>query len=167
MSSRNLSDAIPELREFAMNLLNRAEEEIGFKVIITSVARTYEEQIALYAQGRQPYEEVNILRRVAGMPPIVQSQNRKVTWTMASKHIIRLTDDIPNNDFSRAIDFGIVDSNGRYVGSDKADIDEDNLPDYLELGELGNRIKDELGLPILWGGDFRTTKDYPHFEWVG
>lgn len=164
MSSRDLNLAHPQLKDFAIKLIEKAKNELGLKVIVTSVARQYEEQVALYAQGRQKLEEVNLLRKVAKMSPITQKENKVVTWTLASKHIIRLTDDDPTNDLSRAIDFGILDKNGKYVGDEKADTNGDNKSDYIQLGFLGNKIAKELGYPILWGGDFKTKKDYPHFE---
>ena len=116
--------------------------------------------MALYAQGRQSLTEVNILRKRAGLSPIISIENKKVTWTMASRHIINLSNDDPNDNLSYAIDFGILDKNGKYVGDVKADINNDNKSDYIQLGALAKKI--DSG--IIWGGDFKKSKDYPHYE---
>jgi len=166
MSSRNLDDAIYPMKYFAEELIKRAKEDLHIKVIIVSVMRTYLEQLALFAQGRMSLYEVNIARKKAGMIPIEARYNNKVTWTMNSKHVINLDDNMIDNDKSRAVDFGILDKYGKYQGSEKADVNEDNKPDYIQLGELGMKIAHEFGYPILWGGDFKKSKDYPHFEWI-
>lgn len=168
MSSRKLEDTIPEMGEFANRLIERMKIDLDVKVIVTSVSRDYEEQVALYAQGRQPLDEINQLRKFAGMSPIELAESkRKVTWTLSSKHIVKLRNEDISDDLSRAIDFGILDSNGKYRGDDKADVNSDNKSDYLQLGEIGRQVAEELGYSdnIRWGGDFSKNKDYPHFEW--
>lgn len=159
--SRDLNKAVPRMKNFALQLIGRAKEELALNVIVTDVDRLYEVQMALYAQGRQPLAEVNIMRKRAGMLPITHIENKnKVTWTMASRHIINLTNDNPDDDLSYAIDFGILDKNGKYMGDVKADVNRDNKPDYIQLGALAKRI--DPG--IIWGGDFKKSKDYPHYE---
>ena len=165
MSSRNLDDCIYQLKIFAVKLIATSDLELKIKVFVTSVMRTYLEQVALHAQGRLPLYEVNLARKQAKMPPIEQKYNNVVTWTLNSKHIINLDDSLPENDKSRAVDFGILDRFGKYQGSDKADVNDDNLADYDQLGDLGKRIANELDYPIIWGGTFRKP-DKPHFEWV-
>lgn len=157
--SRDLNKAVPRMKNFALQLIGRAKEELALNVIVTDVDRLYEVQMALYAQGRQSLAEVNALRKRAGMPPITDN-SKKVTWTMASRHIINLTNDNPDDDLSYAIDFGILDKNGRYVGDVKADVNQDNKSDYIQLGALAKTI--DPG--VLWGGDFKKSKDYPHYE---
>ena len=128
--SRDTSKATPFLREFSALLIAKAKSDLDLKVIVTSVDRDYKEQMALFAQGRQSLAEVNLLRKAAKMAPITAKENtRKVTWTMASKHIINLDDRFPENNLSRAIDFGILDKNGHYMGSIKADVNKDNIAD--------------------------------------
>lgn len=158
--SRDLNEATPRMKEFALKLIGLAKEELGIKVIVTDVARPYEVQVALYAQGRETLENVNKLRKRAKLAPITHKENRKVTWTLASKHIINLSNDDPTDDLSHAIDFGILDKNGKYMGDIKADVNKDNKPDYIQLGQLAKRIDPE----IIWGGDWTKSKDYPHYE---
>lgn len=158
--SRDLNEATPRMKEFALKLIGLAKEELGIKVIVTDVARPYEVQVALYAQGRETLENVNKLRKRAKLAPITHKENRKVTWTLASKHIINLSNDDPTDDLSHAIDFGILDKNGKYMGDIKADVNKDNKPDYIQLGALAKKIDKD----IIWGGDWSKSKDYPHFE---
>lgn len=156
MSSRKLEDLVPELENKARVWLIKCEEA-GLKVIITCTARSFQEQMALYAQGRQDIDEVNRLRQLAGMNPILpQDNHKKVTWTMASKHIINLYDDISDNDKARGFDFAIV-KNGKVIWDIKVDIDDDDVPDYEEAGMIG----ESLGL--IWGGRWHTP-DYPHLQ---
>jgi peptidoglycan L-alanyl-D-glutamate endopeptidase CwlK len=129
----------------------------GLPFIITCTARFYQEQVALYAQGRQPLEEVNLLRKVVGLPPLAEKENSYcVTWTLASKHIVNLGDDDPRNDKSRAFD--IVIMRGKTPIWDlKANVNANDVPDYEEAAAIGRSV----GLIV--GADFRK-KDYPHFE---
>jgi len=166
MSSRNLDDAVYQIKIFAMELIKRANEELKLKVFVTSVMRTYVEQVALYAQGRMNLFEVNQARKKAGMLPIEARFNNKVTWTLNSKHIINLDDNTLENDKSKAVDFGILDKYGVYQGSEKADTNNDTKPDYLQLGELGIKLAHEFDYPIIWGGSFKNNKDLPHYQWM-
>ena len=75
MSSRNLDDAVYPLKLFANELIRRAKANLDLRVIVTSVMRTYLEQVALYAQGRMPLSEVNIARKKAGMLPLEEKYN--------------------------------------------------------------------------------------------
>ncbi len=131
--------------------------EAGFNVIITCVDRDYKDQIALYQQGREPLYIVNASRKLAGLPPISQADNqRKVTWTLNSKHIVNLDDERLNNDKSYAFDFAIL-KDKVVIWDVKADIQGDSIPDYHECGY----IAESLGL--IWGGRFKNP-DCVHVE---
>jgi hypothetical protein len=169
MGSRNLDDARYELKLFADELIRRAKDDLRLIVIVTSVARTYFEQIALVLQGRLSLYNVNLARKIAAMSSITEKENIIVSWTIDSKHIINPFDATPENDKSRAVDFGILDKAGKYQGDIKADTNGDNQGDYLQLGELGMKIAHEMDYPILWGGDPKGRlkgKDLPHWEWL-
>lgn len=155
MMSRDIEKFVkPELINQFMDECKTA----GHKVIITSVDRDYKEQEALYAQGREPLETVNLLRERAGLPRIIGTENlRKVTWTLNSKHIINLDDERLDNDLSHAFDFGLLDREDRYIGDVKADVTANNIADYLECALIG----ENLGLKS--GRKFKNP-DYPHLE---
>ena len=169
MASRNLDDCIYQLKVFTNILIPRAKLELTLTVFVVCVMRLYQEQEALYAQGRMNIYEVNLLRQKASMQPLPSHLNNKVTWTLDSKHVVRLDDKRIDNDKSRAIDYGLLDKYGNYRGDMKADINEDNISDYKQLGELGMKIAVELDYPIIWGGDLNSRfkgKDPSHFEWM-
>lgn len=148
--SRDLADLHPKaLLAFARFALEMAKAKIPF--IVTSTARTRDEQEALYAQGREPLLVVNSLRRKAGLPPISEKFNRKkVTWTKNSRHL-------PRELGSVAFDFAILKTPTSVCWDPKADIDGDSIPEYEEAG----RIAEKCGLK--WGGRWKTP-DYPHLE---
>lgn len=159
--SRDLNKAVPFLRWFGEALIFACQEKLGLKVFIVDVDRDYKVQMAYYAQGRQPTEDVNVLRRHAGLPEITPQQNdKKITWTMNSKHVTNLDDGNPDNDLSRAIDIGLKDENGRYCGNGNEDINGDGQHDYEQIGKLAEEIG---GGRIRWGGRFG---DEPHMEVV-
>jgi len=91
------------------------------------------------------------------MLPIKLFENRKkVTWTLASKHIVDLDDGNPGNDKARAFDIAI-EKNQQPSWDLKADVNENDIPDYEEAGRIGESVG------LKWGGRFRKP-DYVHFE---
>lgn len=158
MASRKITDLTPSMQSkfkaFAFEMLQR-----NIPFILTCTARTVDEQVALYAQGRKPLEEVNKLRVIAGLPVLKsETQNRKVTWTLHSKHLIDLDDGNPDNDKSRAFDI-VITRDGKAVWDVKADVNKDNEPDYIQAGKIGESVG------LRWGGRFKSP-DMPHFEEV-
>jgi len=159
--SRDVKRATPFMQWFIPELINQVWGVLGIKIFVIDIDRDYKVQVAYYAQGRQPVDEVNILRRHVGLPPITSVQNKKkITWTMASKHICNLDDSDPNNDLSRAVDIGVMDDNKRYRGEGDADVNKDGAHDYEQIGKIGERIGQGR---IKWGGRFG---DEPHFEQI-
>ena len=74
-----------------------------------------------------------------------------VTWTRNSRHTKR-----------DAFDVAIL-KQGKPVWDIKVDVNEDDIPDYQQAGEIG----ESCGLE--WGGRFKNKKgkprpDYPHFQ---
>jgi len=134
-------------------------KKVGLDVFFTCVDRSYITQTALFAQGREPLDFVNDLRKKAGLPRISHDENRrKVTWTMNSKHIVNLDDERLDNDKSEALDFCILNPKTGKVSWDvKADVNTDNQADYQQCGEIAE------GLGFKWGGRFKNP-DMPHIE---
>jgi peptidoglycan LD-endopeptidase CwlK len=156
MASRKLEDLHPWMQGKAKEFIDKCRAE-GHKIVITCTARSYQEQVALYSQGRNPIEITNGYRNLAGLPPIDEETNkRKITWTMNSKHIVNLMDDSPDNDLSRAFDF-VVDTGNGLSWDIKVDANADGLADYDEIGVIG----ESLGL--VWGGRWKNP-DKPHFQ---
>lgn len=158
--SRDLNRATPRVRNFANKLISEAKRVLNIDVFVIEVDRFYNVQVAYFAQGRDTLEAVNKLRKRAGLSPINAATNKKkITWTMNSKHIINLENNIDSDDLSKAVDFGIKDKMGKYDGSSKADTNKDNKPDYKQLGIIGKMIDPGM----IWGGDWKTP-DMPHWE---
>lgn len=122
---------------------------IEFKVTCTS--RTAAEQAALYAQGRSPLKVVNDLRAIAGLPPISDKYNKKVTWTTKSKHIVN-----ESNPKARAFDIVLLNDD-RVHWDLKVDVNKNQISDYEEAARIGEAV----GLKA--GARFKSP-DYPHFE---
>jgi len=152
MASKKLTDLVPALLEKYHDFADKAREaEIHFTV--TCTARSYAEQEALFAQGRKDLQSVNQLRKVVGLFQITEEQNKKcVTWTLNSKHIVN-----EENPKARAFDVVLLDITGRAHWDIKADVDEDQIPDYEEIGKAGEAVG------LKWGGRF-SKPDYCHFE---
>jgi peptidoglycan L-alanyl-D-glutamate endopeptidase CwlK len=121
----------------------------GIEIVITSTLRTDAMQRALYAQGRQMLEDVNLLRKIAGMKPISEKRNEHtVTNAQYSMH-----------QSGCAFDFAIVGPEG-ITWDTKADINDDNYEDYRQAGIIG----ESLGLT--WGGRFKRIYDAAHLEYT-
>lgn len=128
--------------------------EIGIDIAIVSIGRTLAVQLAYYAQGRLPLEQINGFRTVAGLPAITENEaGNVITWTITSKHI---TDKV--NVKSRAFDI-VVLKNGNPVWSNNIDTNSNGNKDYLELAKIGK----ELGL---YPGAYWATPDLPHYQTV-
>jgi peptidoglycan L-alanyl-D-glutamate endopeptidase CwlK len=148
MSSRRIEDLCPAVQVKCKEFLDLCRLK-GISLIITSTLRTKAEQLAYYAQGRGDLKFVNNLRKIAGLGPISASDNRRiVTKTLTSIH-----------EFGCAFDVAISRA-GTVIWEIKADINANNIPDYEEIGKIG----ESLGLR--WGGRF-TSRDYVHFEYTG
>lgn len=162
---RDLNKATPRIKTVILEVLKRAPVEINEFPRVTFVDRTVQEQVALYAQGRDKLANVNLLRKKANMSPITLQENKyKVTWTMASRHIVDLHDDDPINDLSRAVDLGLFDGNKYVTGKNRQEIDR-----YIKLANFVDKIAKELKSTnqisgdIILGAKFKTP-DFPHFE---
>jgi hypothetical protein len=135
-------------------------EKAKISMIITCTARLMKCQVALYAQGRQSIEEINRLRKFAGMAPIdLKEAKKKVTWTLTSKHLVDFDNDIETDNYSHAFDFAII--NGKNIDYNiKADINKNKIPEYEEVGIIAEKCG------LVWGGRWKTP-DYPHIQMKG
>ena len=144
----------PPLAELCRKHIARCAEILAPNYIrLTSSIRTLAEQTALYAQGRDDYDKICLLRAYAKLYPLTEAEARKkVTWTMRSMHL-------PDEEgYSHAYDVVLVMADGRTVCWDiEADNDNDNIADWEEIVQAGR----ELGLVA--GASFKK-KDYAHFQ---
>lgn len=159
--SRDIKRATPFMQWFWPELKSRVKNDLRLEIFLVDVDRDWKVQRAYFAQGRDDLRTVNYLRGIANLPAINALQNKhKITWTLNSKHVTNLEDDIAYNDYSRAIDIGLKAEDGRYVGDPGADLNEDNIADYKQIGLIGEKIG---GKRIRWGGRFGSP-DFPHYE---
>lgn len=47
-----------------------------------------------------------------------------------------------------------------------AEKDWENIPRFIEMAEAICKAAHTVGIPIIWGGSWKSFKDYPHFELV-
>lgn len=145
MGSRDVQDLFPVVRDLCDMFLEACRQR-GLDVIITSTLRSGAEQWAYFVQGRKSLNFVNQARAQAELPPITQRENRIITYKMLSAHEMGLAFDVA------------LRKHGAIVWEIKADVNENHIPDYEEIGAIG----EALGLK--WGGRFKH-RDYVHFEY--
>ena len=158
MADRDRNNLAPWMRG-ALTEFESEAERAGIPFIVTNISRLFYEQVALYAQGRFPIREINILRSKAGLYLLGDKESKKiVTWTLCSEHIIDLGDADPGNDKSRAFDIALKRVVDRGVHWDvKIDVNGNDVPDYEELARIGEKVG------LVAGARFGTP-DYPHFQ---
>ena len=154
--SRDINQLHPEMIERYMRFREKMSEK-GLSFVLTCADRTILEQMALYSMGRMPLIDVTRMRFIAKLSNIKEEQNRKVTWTLASKHITNMFDDDLNNDYSRAFDIAMLKDNRSAHWDLKVSVNDNDIPDYMEAGMIGESCD------LVWGGRWRK-KDYVHFQ---
>ena len=134
--SRLLSDLEPVTYEKVIRLLAAAPLVLGRELFIVYTHRTYAEQDALYAKGRE--KEGSIVTNAKGGD----------SW-----HNVTLADGTP---WSHAIDFAFEEHGTQRPTWSTATRSE--REEWELLGKMGKSI----GLE--WGGDFKDLGDYGHFH---
>lgn len=119
VSENRINTLHPQVRDRVRNFLHQAEAA-GIKLRVTSAYRSYEEQNALYAQGR----------------------------TTAGKIVTNAKAGESSHNFGTAVDV-IPIVNGA------PDWNTNLWPQIAAIGRAAG---------FSWGGDWKSFKDYPHFE---
>ncbi len=147
MASRRLEDLCSPVMAKFLKLKKGASDRFGLDIIATSTLRLNIEQAALYAQGRETLEFVNYLRDIAELKPISEKRNKRtVTNTLWSFHL-----------FGCAWDYCII-KGGRAIWNVKADVNDDDIPDYEQVCDLAEELGIETG---------RAYGDYVHCQFTG
>lgn len=137
MITRSFSCLREPFKSLAEKLLLECKRA-GIDIAITETCRSTLVQQAYYAQGRKSIDEVNLLRKKAGLVPIQKSQNTVITWTLDSPHL-----------YGFALDFvPLVDGKPAWNRKDL----------FTKVGELAEKI----GLE--WGGRWKDKEDMPHIQ---
>jgi peptidoglycan L-alanyl-D-glutamate endopeptidase CwlK len=135
------------MREKISLLIARCEAE-NHPIAINETLRDMDVQAAYCAQGRKPLEEVNALRKAAGLWLIGEEENRN-----------KITDEPP-------LGLETVYRSRGHGNGTAADVVplRNGKPWWVapvsvweEIGKIG----EELGL--VWGGRWKT-RDFPHFQ---
>ena len=127
-------------------LFIEACRKAGINLVITQTLRSMYEQDAYYSQGRELLSTVNAKRKKANLQPITEKENKSIiTKAVAGSS--------PHN-YGLAWDIACI-VNG--------EVDYNNLELYKKCGSIAKTINFE-GYTIEWGGDFKSIKDYPHFQ---
>lgn len=108
----------------------------GLRFRLSQGFRTPQEQAVIYAKGRDSKGKV--------IKPHEVVTNAK-PW--ASWH-----------NYGLAFDVVLLDEKGRCVWDRKADLNEDHKADLDQFVLIAKKYGFD------WGGDFKSFKDYPHFE---
>lgn len=137
--SRKLEDLDPVLEKKSREII-RIAAAMGINILITRTASYLHEQMAIFVQGRMPVADVNRFRAEIGQAAIVEAQNKIVTWTLKSKHVVK------PGEKSKAFDFCILKDPKTPTWELKVDVNKDDIPDYEQVG----RMAESLGLT--WGG---------------
>lgn len=126
----------PTVKAAAIELIRRAYAE-GIYIFITQGHRTYEEQAAIYGQGRSSYVYKG---KQYGQPGKSKVSNAKPGYS--------------NHNFGVAIDYVLTNKEGT------ATTWEVNK-DWKRVAAIAKK------LGFAWGGDWTSFKDYPHLEMTG
>jgi peptidoglycan L-alanyl-D-glutamate endopeptidase CwlK len=144
---RDINTLVPIVREKWLEV--KADlKATGIEVMEVETRRDKRTQMAYWAQGREALATVNLKRNAIGLPSITEKQNRMITRTQESIHF-----------YDCALDFALV-INGSPSWNTKADINNDNIGDYENVGVIAKSHGFE------WGGDF-SFKDYAHLQFTG
>lgn len=140
-SKKRLATVDPRLQA----VVKRAIQLTKVDFVVVQANRTLDEQKKLYGKGRTPAQCV-----AKGVPPAyAKPDEAKVTWTLNSNHI-----------GGRAVDVAPYVNGGIFW--------DDNGARGLwpEIAQAFKLAACELGVDIVWGGDWKATVDRPHFELV-
>jgi hypothetical protein len=145
MGNRDINDAHPRLKKVWAFVAKEWPKRYPADPapFLSEVYRSPDLQRAYYAQGREPIARVNSQRRLVGLGPLTEDENRRTVTNSKpgqSKH---------QKTPSEAIDISFA--RGKVL------LDDPRL--YQQLV----RLIDEVDPAINWGGHFRFV-DKPHFE---
>lgn len=136
---RDFKKLVPELQTKFFAFLELLAKE-GIDVVVLETFRSNLVQAAYYAQGREPLEIVNTMRKGAGLALITEKENKVITNTKPGE-----------SEHNKGKAFDVCPAvHGKLVWNDS------KL--WKRLGELGKSIG------LKWGGDWKSIKDCPHFE---
>lgn len=143
--SRRLEDLLPRVAAAAARAMSDLKAR-GVPAVVTSTLRTEAEQAALYAQGREPLEEVNKKRAIAGMRLLAPAENK---YTVTNADGVKYKS---NHQGGTALDV-VPEYDGRPVWPPAHD------ERWTQIAGVFKKHGFE------WGGDWKDFPDLPHYQW--
>jgi len=138
----------PYVKAKAEELIANANKRLtgNYKIMITQGLRTKAAQNDLYAQGRTQAQLNAVgLSNVKAKPSMDKVTNARGGYSM--------------HNYGLAIDFALRSVDGKDVTwAMNKDFDGDGKADWMEVVEEAKKLGFE------WGGDWKSFKDYPHFQ---
>lgn len=139
LSKRSLN-SIANVDSRLAAVAKRAIEITEQDFVIIEGERSREQMMINYGKGRTAAQ---IARK--GIPAkYARPNDRKVTW---------LNDPFASNH-----------AKGKAIDVVPYPVDWDDLNKFRAIATAFKAAAKELGVPLEWGGDWKKTKDYPHFE---
>lgn len=160
--SRRIEDLAPYFQDAARAFWNDVVTR-GPRCMLYSTARTTAEQVAMYAQGREPLDRVNAKRLLADMPPIVEYVGKNGKVRSDNDYTITNADGIKIKSAHQsleAMDIVVLTEAGRPTWDYKRYADE-----YRLLRDIGREHGLECGAD--WAPIDTETGlgwDPPHFQ---
>ena len=165
-----MSTKLEDMESRACGAAFRALTELkrdGVQVVVTCTLRTADEQSALFAQGRKCLEEVNALRKKAGMYEIKPYLGKDKKLHSDNDYTVTNCNGIEKSkggtgrsihQLGKAIDVvPDMDESEKSVPGWPAPSD----PRWQEIAAAFKKQAFE------WGGDWKDFPDYPHFQYKG
>lgn len=162
--SKKLEDLKPAVMVAALKALHELKA-VGVQAVVTYTFRTYDEQAALYAQGRKPLAEVNALRAKAGLYLIKEYLGKDKKIHSDNDYTVTNCDGIQ-------VSKGGTGRSAHQLGT-ALDVVPDLDPSEKEVpgwpaptdprwGKIAEAFK-RNGFD--WGGDWKDFPDYPHYQY--
>jgi hypothetical protein len=166
--SVKLEDLVEPAKSKAIAALDEMKTA-GIQVVVTYTLRTFAEQAALYAQGREPLPAVNSLRANAGLPAITEYLGKDKKVHSDNDYTVTNADGVATaqggkgrsvHQLGKAIDIvPDMDSGEKQVPGWPAPSD----PRWKKISDIMKKHGFE------WGGDWTIAKDgidpdYPHYQ---
>lgn len=164
--STKLDDMTPAAGGAAFHALAELQHA-GIQAVVTYTLRTYDEQAALYAQGRRTLDAVNELRKKAGLYEIKEYLGKDKKIHSDNEYTVTNCDGRKKSEGGTgrsphqtglAIDVvPDLDPSEKSVPGWPAPSD----PRWSKIAEVFKKHGFE------WGGDWKDFPDYPHYQYVG
>ncbi len=142
--STKLDDLKPDVAAAARSALADLNNK-GIPYMVTATLRTATEQVALWCQGRATPNVVNVVRKLAGLPPLADAED---SYTVTNADGVNTPS---NHQGGRALDIVPLKGN-RPVWPPASD------PRWAQIAGV---MKSH---GFKWGGDWTDFPDRPHYE---